>query len=282
MDTIKYYYYRLNDELFGPFTFEELRSKRLKRSTLLWTEGMPEWTKGYEIEELREILIAEPPPFPTVVPTPPLVGINNIPQLESEGSNNKYDYTYTKETEITIIGVLLFVLPLIIKYSGVFTFESEESYHQGRIYLAFLSFVVRIGVTVWVVDIANRQNRNATGWGWFAFLLPSISLIFIGQLKKLRRNPAIYDSLPLEQQDKVFHHDLNFDYSESISSTKFSLEFGTYDQIEISFSNDICGNIMRGHSTGRYFYFHSLFGKTYAEGKADCIYQLYQYLNRRI
>lgn len=43
----------------------------------------------------------------------------------------------------------------------------------------------RIFVTIWIVKIAKRQNRNTTGWGVFAFLIPNLALIIIGLLRKL-------------------------------------------------------------------------------------------------
>ena len=60
---MKHYYYADSEQQFGPFTVDELKTKRLKKSTLVWTDGMQDWTSANEIEELKDILISEPPPL---------------------------------------------------------------------------------------------------------------------------------------------------------------------------------------------------------------------------
>jgi membrane protease subunit (stomatin/prohibitin family) len=52
----------------GPFGFEELRARvaagSLTRASLVWTEGMKEWTKADEVEALGPLFAALPPPLP--------------------------------------------------------------------------------------------------------------------------------------------------------------------------------------------------------------------------
>ena len=40
---IRHYFYAENEQQLGPFTVEELKSKRIKKSTLVWTDGMKNW-----------------------------------------------------------------------------------------------------------------------------------------------------------------------------------------------------------------------------------------------
>lgn len=197
---MKHYYYADNDQQLGPFTIEELRTKRLKKSTLVWTEGMQDWTTANEIEELKDILISEPPPLPKKATATPTVETIQIKQAPIPVTSSKYDLTYAKESDATFLGVILLVVPIALKLSGVFTFETEESYNIAKAFFAIVSVVIRIAVTIWVVNIASRQNRNSTSWGWFAFFLPSIALIVIGQLKKLRLQIELDGSLPANQQ----------------------------------------------------------------------------------
>ena len=49
---MRHYYYVDNDQQFGPFTVDELKSKRLKKSTLVWTDGMHGWVTADDIGEL--------------------------------------------------------------------------------------------------------------------------------------------------------------------------------------------------------------------------------------
>jgi tetratricopeptide (TPR) repeat protein len=197
---MKHYYYAVNDQQFGPFTVDELKTKRLKKSTLVWTEGMEKWASANDIEELKDILIPEPPPLPKKTTALPIDETIQIKQPPTPVTSTKYDLTYKKETETTIIGVLLLVIPIVLKESKVFTFEIENSYNQARFFLTIASLVLRIFVSIWVVNIAYRQNRNSKGWGWFAFFLPSIALIVIGQLKKLRLKIELDGSLPAHQK----------------------------------------------------------------------------------
>jgi|YNPMSStandDraft_2_1061718.scaffolds.fasta_scaffold00306_23 hypothetical protein len=73
------FYIYENGQQMGPFTIEDLKSKNIHRETLVWTEGLPNWTKAENIEVLKGILKATPPPppnlgthvFSTNVPPPP-------------------------------------------------------------------------------------------------------------------------------------------------------------------------------------------------------------------
>jgi hypothetical protein len=52
----------------GPFPVEELRARaqagQLERSTLVWSEGMAQWQAASEVEELKPLFAAVPPPLP--------------------------------------------------------------------------------------------------------------------------------------------------------------------------------------------------------------------------
>ena len=76
-------------------------------------------------------------------------------------------------------------MSLICAVIGPFKFEDRESYGQFKAITVIASLIFRVLGTVWVVNIANRQNREIFGWGVFAFLLPSIALIIIATRKKL-------------------------------------------------------------------------------------------------
>jgi len=50
----------------GPFNLEELKSLQLKKGTLVWHEGLKEWAKAADVEELNDYFIEKiiPPPLP--------------------------------------------------------------------------------------------------------------------------------------------------------------------------------------------------------------------------
>jgi hypothetical protein len=161
---------------------------------------MQDWAVADSINELTEILISTPPPLPKRSNTPQTIETVHIKQVPKPKTSKKFDLTYEKETDATIFGILLITIPIILRLTGAITFETVESYNQGKAIIAIISLVLRIAITVWVVNIATRQNRNSTGWGWFAFFFPSISLIVIGLLKKQRLKIELDDSLTVNEK----------------------------------------------------------------------------------
>ncbi len=125
--------------------------------------------------------------------TKPDKSLNNV------DNESKYDPTYSKETEATIVGTLILVSLLLCLIFQPFEFNNIESYNQFRAISSIVSLIFRFLIVIWVVNIAKRQNRKTFGWGLFAFFFPSISLIIIGLLKKIKYKIKIDPTLtPLE------------------------------------------------------------------------------------
>lgn len=59
------YFYINKKEKIGPLSLDELREAFLERSTLVWREGLDNWKKAEEFEELNEIFNSVPPVVPT-------------------------------------------------------------------------------------------------------------------------------------------------------------------------------------------------------------------------
>lgn len=156
---------------------------------------MQDWAMADSINELKEILISTPPPLPKKSNISQTTETVHIKQTPKPKTSKKFDLSYKKETEATFFGILLLIIPIILSKIEIFTFETVESFNQGKSIIAIISLVLRVLITVWVVNIATRQNRNSTSWGWFAFFLPSIALIVIGLLKKLKLKIELNDSM---------------------------------------------------------------------------------------
>ena len=60
---MKKYYLHNGVESSGPFSFEELRLKKISTKTPIWFEGMEKWKYAGELEEMQSLLIVTPPPF---------------------------------------------------------------------------------------------------------------------------------------------------------------------------------------------------------------------------
>lgn len=158
---------------------------------------------------------------------------NNTPNIVRQP---KYDPTYKKEEDAITVGIILLVIALIFAIVGPIKFEDRESYGQFRAVTAIVSLVLRIFVTIWVVNIAKRQNRETFGWGLFAFLLPSIALIVIATRKKLFANIQIVEGLDNEQNSKIlsdkaqeFYNENK--YSESIRFSEKAIELNPNNEI---------------------------------------------------
>lgn len=57
------FYLAINGAQTGPFTIDELKIKNIQKETLVWTEGLGDWTKADHIPLLKEIIKETPPPI---------------------------------------------------------------------------------------------------------------------------------------------------------------------------------------------------------------------------
>lgn len=58
---MKQYFYSDGLAKHGPYSFEELRGKKISRNTMVWFHPMKDWQPAGEIPELEELFIMEPP-----------------------------------------------------------------------------------------------------------------------------------------------------------------------------------------------------------------------------
>jgi hypothetical protein len=60
---MKKYFYSNDNQKNGPYSFEELQNENIKKETLIWYEGMDDWTKASDLDEMTPILELKPPSF---------------------------------------------------------------------------------------------------------------------------------------------------------------------------------------------------------------------------
>jgi uncharacterized RDD family membrane protein YckC len=84
------FYIAIDGQPAGPFTIEELKSKKIQRETLVWTDGLDNWTKAENIPILKDILRGIPPPLPNTEANTTSPKIPSIQTLPPPISNNKY------------------------------------------------------------------------------------------------------------------------------------------------------------------------------------------------
>jgi uncharacterized RDD family membrane protein YckC len=114
------FYLAVNGQQTGPFTIDDLKSKNILRDTLVWTEGLDNWTKAEHIPLLKEVLRATPPPLPNTetkttsqhVPPPP------TPTPQPNANDKYFGYELARRRErllATLIeGIIIVVTFLLI------------------------------------------------------------------------------------------------------------------------------------------------------------------------
>ena len=58
---MKKYFYSNGGDKEGPLSIEELKLKDIEPDTLIWYEGLNDWTPAIEIDEIKSILELNPP-----------------------------------------------------------------------------------------------------------------------------------------------------------------------------------------------------------------------------
>lgn len=193
------YYLIENNKQLGPFDYSVLISKEIDSSTLVWKQGFKNWEQAGKIKDLSIVLkTVQQNKIKRKVNLPP-----PIPDQSLLRKSKKYDLSYKKETEATVFGVILLLatisIPLIIKYNGIINYENEKFVNA---IMQWSRLIVHTLITIWVVSIAKRQNRNQFGWGVFTFILAPFSLMIIGQLNKLLDKTNIDTKTLTEEQKK--------------------------------------------------------------------------------
>lgn len=175
----RYFYIDSEGKQKGPLTLDELRIEHIKKESLVWTQGMPEWKRAYEVVELKPLF-----------------------EVSATSTHNQYNTTpppYQQEqTEISpmlpktwmVESILVTILPFIlcgnvlslIGIAAIVNASKVESLYNSGLY-----------------DRAQEASDNAARWTkitfWIAIgaILVAIAAIiafvmFFGSLEALGRN----------------------------------------------------------------------------------------------
>lgn len=85
------YFILINNQQQGPYTLDELRSRNITSATLVWREGMADWTPAWKVAELVSLFHADaadnaqatPPPAPSAGAT----GATTAPYAAEQGTS---------------------------------------------------------------------------------------------------------------------------------------------------------------------------------------------------
>lgn len=91
---MKKYFYSDGKEKNGPFSFEELKNEEINPDTLIWFEGLDNWTFAKNIKEVESILEVSPPPLISPISEktqlePPPLNISNLNKNDNKINDSK-------------------------------------------------------------------------------------------------------------------------------------------------------------------------------------------------
>ena len=123
--------------------------------------------------------------------------VNSLEVISNRQEKKSDDYQ-GRDLAATIVGGLLIILSIILVLTGVY---ESLFYSESSEAILFFGFVWKVFAILWVIRIAEKQNRDLLGWGILGFLLPSVTLFIIGLFKKNPDKISINDSSEKDFQD---------------------------------------------------------------------------------
>ena len=129
------YYYSDGQNQFGPVSLEDLRTK-IDANTLVWHEGMPNWEKASNVEELKTILRPTPPPAPVVLPKPTSQTNNDVKKIEQ-----KQEIAIKKQDDgLIVLSIIGIIGSIICEVAGISSISGYSVPHYVTDSVPFILF----------------------------------------------------------------------------------------------------------------------------------------------
>jgi hypothetical protein len=104
---MKTYYLHNGNENEGPFELEELKSRKITRTTPIWTAGMEDWKPAGEMEELKSILATVPPTIKSFSTAPKELEEENKASYQKIWGLTKKNFFLVTAALVLFIGILI-------------------------------------------------------------------------------------------------------------------------------------------------------------------------------
>lgn len=101
-----YFIYNGNDQL-GPFSLEELKKQNISKHTLVWFDGLVDWTTVENIQELGGLINTPPPPPGQPLNQPPPVIEASAPYPTSQQEARTSNWKPLLLTGITLVIIVI-------------------------------------------------------------------------------------------------------------------------------------------------------------------------------
>ena len=174
---MKKYFYSNDNQKSGPYSFEELKNENIKKETLIWFEGLDDWTKAEYVLEIKEILELSPP---QIIPSE-----QNI-NTENESSNFKIE---DEETDRQNIHTSISSKPSMFREAFLFKGRIRRMEYGLSLIIYFVYYII---VTLIVVTINSAQLL-------ILFLLPGLIFFWAQGAKRCHDigNSGWFQLIPL-------------------------------------------------------------------------------------
>ena len=170
---MKQYYIIRNDQQAGPYTLDELAAMGITPDTIVWTEGMTDWTPARQVSELNSLFTRSaqtPPSYST-----PNYGAPSAPQYHTPAERPPMPQTYLAwSIAVTLLCCLVGGIVAIVYSSQVSSryiagdYEGAEyASRQARIWIivsACVGFVVGIVYTIWAIFFSTSLAALSGGY----------------------------------------------------------------------------------------------------------------------
>ena len=116
---MKQYYINVDNKQIGPLSFDELKENKITRETIVWFEGLQDWQKAGDIEELKLVFKNFPPPINQSNP-PPILNFEKSSPLKESGIDAESKILGLKKN------VFYIVISVVVVLSTSFYFTTVE------------------------------------------------------------------------------------------------------------------------------------------------------------
>ncbi|WP_017257829.1 DUF4339 domain-containing protein [Pedobacter arcticus] len=128
---MKKFYLNDGKDTQGPFNIEELRTKDINKSTPIWYEGLENWIKISEVDELRDLFNSPiPPPFENNKSYPPPVQPMDYTEQLPEKKNNFGIVLQSIGGVAVCLIIILFSINYFGSKSSGSTYETPQTYQE--------------------------------------------------------------------------------------------------------------------------------------------------------
>lgn len=151
----KYYYVSNEGKQCGPISVSEFKEKGITEKTYVWCEGMTQWMKANDIDELKDFFrLSSIPPIP---PVPPVF---NQPQTIETSTQQEKPQKPENYLPWTIVATLLCCIPIGI-VAIMYANRVDSTWNNGK------------------YAEAEDFSKKAKMWLWIAVGTGAVSYMFL-------------------------------------------------------------------------------------------------------